>query len=252
MLKRALILGALVALLAAGTASALRIQLGNLVMEIDGDFAPKALPANRDAPIMAQGSARIATADGSLPPTLKRMVLEFDRHGHVQTRGIPPCSFRRLNDTVTKDARRACGRAIVGQGMGRAVVKFPDQAPIPATAPLTLFSGPRVGGDPTIFAHAYMTVPAPTTYVVPIRIRDIRKGRYGYRTVINFPEIAGGHGIPLAGKIRVGKKWKFKGRNLSYLNASCVGGRLQARGFFSFDDRSELQGTLFNRCRVRR
>lgn len=252
MLKRIIAAGCVLALVVAGTASAVKIDFGNILMEIDGDFAPKALPAKKMAPINAWGSAEIGTKDGEYPPVLDRMRIEFDRNGDVETRGLPHCTYRKLDNTVTRDARRFCGKAIVGKGMGHAVVLFPDSAPIKAGAPLTIFNGPKQGGDPTVLAHAYMTVPAPTTYVVPIRILDIKKGRYGHQINAKIPRIAGGHGIPLDGKVKIGHRWTYKGEKLSYIKARCNGGRLQARGFFDFKDGSKLQGSVFNTCKVKR
>ncbi len=107
------------------------------------------------------------------------------------------------------------------------------------------------GGDPTVFAHAYTTVPAPTTFVVPIRIETIHNGRYGYRVHARIPKIAGGAGHPLSGSIRVGRKWTFKGKKHSYVNARCADGRLQAVGEFSFKDGTRMKGTFLSPCQIR-
>lgn len=252
MIKRAIAAGCVLALLVAGSASAVRIGFGNLVMDIDGGFSPQALPAAKMAPIKAWGSLKIDTKDGEWPPVLERFRLEFDKNGDVETRGLPKCTYGRLINTVTSDARRFCGKAIVGKGMGHAVVLLPDSRPIKAGAPLTIFNGPKQGGDPTVLAHAYMTVPAPTTYVVPVRIYDIKKGRYGHQINAKIPKIAGGWGIPLDGKVEIGRTWTFKGKKLSYIKARCRGGRLQARGIFDFKDGTSLNGSVFNRCKVKR
>lgn len=252
MLKRVLFIGGVLLLAGASSAYALKIGFGNLAMEIDGDFAPKALPKHRDAPIKIEGYAKIRTKDGTHPPVLKTLTILYDRHGHVETRGLPRCSVRQLENTDVRTARRKCPRAIVGRGNGRAVILFPDSRPIPAKSPITIFNGPKFKGDPTVIAHAYLTVPVPTTFTVPVRIERIRKGRYGYRTKAKIPKIAGGYGSPVYGKLRINRRWKFRGKRLSFVNARCVGGRLQARGYFTFDDGTKLNGTLFNRCRTRR
>ena len=252
MLRRIIAAGSILCLVGIGTASAERIEFANIVMHINGGFAPKALPPDHMVPITAWGSAKIGTKDGTVPPVLQHMRIEFDRNGDVETRGLPHCTYRKLNDTITSDARRFCGRAIIGKGKGHAIVTLPDSRPIKAGAPLTIFNGPKEGGDPTVLAHAYMTRPAPTTYVVPIRILRINKGRYGRQINVKIPEIAGGWGTPLDGRVKVGRTWRFKGKKFSYVKARCRGGRLQARGFFDFKDGSKLRGTVFNRCRVKR
>ena len=244
--------GLVLASAAASSAWALKIDFGNIAMEIDGGFAPKSLPPNRDAPISIHGYAKIRTKDGSHPPVLKKLIIEYDRHGHVETRGLPTCTIGRLENTDVKTARRNCPGAIVGKGFGRARIQFPDSLPIPAGSPLTIFNGPRYRGDPTVIAHAYLTVPVPTTFTVPVRIETIRKGRYGYRTEAEIPKIAGGYGSPVYGRIKVDRRWRHRGRSLSYVNARCSGGRLQARGYFDFNNGDRLQGTVLNRCKVRR
>ena len=148
-------------------------------------------------------------------------------------------------------ARKLCPGAIVGTGHGHAVVKFPEQAPIPADSPITIFNGPRKGGDPTVFAHAYITVPAPTTFVVPVRIETIHNGRYGYRVNTEIPKLAGGSGIPISGSIKIGRKWTYKGKKHSYVNARCADGRLQAVGSFGFKDGTLMKGTFLSPCQVR-
>ena len=60
-------------------------------------------------------------------------------------------------------------------------------------------------------------------------IEKINKGVYGYRTKAKIPRIANGYGIPISGKLTIGKKWTYKGQKHSYVNARCETGHLQAR-----------------------
>ena len=82
-------------------------------------------------------------------------------------------------------------------------------------------------------------------------IERIHKGTYGYRTIAKIPKIAGGAGVPIAGHLKIGRKWTFKGKRHSYLNARCQTGRLQAEGQFAFADGTHLKGTFLRRCKVR-
>jgi hypothetical protein len=243
---------AVLALVAAGSALAIRIQAGNILVIGDGGFTPTALPKYVDAPITIFGHGRIGTVDGSLPPVLKTLQFEFDRHGSVETSGLPVCTAAKLQSTTVPLARKLCPGAIVGKGFGKAIVKFPEQAPIPVSSPITIFNGPRKGGDPTVLAHAHTTVPVSTTFVVPVRIETIHNGRYGYRVKAKIPRIAGGAGVPVAGSLRVGRRWTSGGRRHSFVNARCADGRLQAVGEFSFDDGSRLKGSFLRLCQVRR
>jgi hypothetical protein len=250
--KRLIIVSAAVALLlAAGTASGLTLRAGDLVISADGGFSPKSLPRTENAPITLHGGGKIGTTSGALPPILQTLDIEFDRHGSVVTTGLPVCTKGKLLATTTATARRKCAGSIVGEGHGSAIVKFPEQAPIPTSSPITLFNGPPDHGDPTVLAHAYLSVPAPTTYIVPVVIETIHNGLYGYRTKATIPKIAGGAGIPISGSLKIGKKWTYKGKQLSYINARCETGRLQAKADFTFNDGTFLSGTFLRPCTVR-
>jgi len=237
--------------LAAKKVTRVHLIAGNIVIDGQGGFAPTALPKNKDAPIELFGSGKISTVDGELPPVLKNIQFEFDKHGSVDTVGLPKCTSAKLQATTVPQARKLCPGAIVGTGHGHAVVKFPEQAPIPADSPITVFNGPVVGGDPTVFAHAYITVPAPSTIVIPVRIETIKNGRYGYRVNTEIPKLAGGYGIPISGSIKIGRTWTYKGKKHSYINARCADGRLQAVGSFGFKDGTHMQGSFLSPCQVR-
>jgi hypothetical protein len=245
---RASAIAAALLLITAGTALALRLTVGNIVVTADGGFSPTTLPKHEFAPIKLHGYGKIATADGGIPPVLEKIIIWFDKHGEVETRGLPVCTQAKLAATTTPQARKLCPGAIVGTGFGKAIVYFPESAPIPASSPITIFNGPKKNGNPTVLAHAHLTVPGPTTFVVPIEIQKVNDGRYGFKTVAKIPKIAGGAGVPIYGRLSIGREWKYKGKTLSYANASCPDGHLQAKGQFHFKDGSFLQGELAKAC----
>jgi hypothetical protein len=249
---------AVIALLAiAATAAAIRdkevIELrgGNLVLVGRGDFAPEALPKHHNAPIILHGAGHVSTVNGELPPILERVKAEFDRHGALDTTGLGVCTTGKLRATTVATARRVCRDAIVGEGVGHGIIKFPEQAPIPVSSPLTLFNGPKEHGFYTVIGHGYLDVPVPTTYIVPVVIERIHNGVYGYRIDVKIPPIAGGYGIPISVKGKVGRKWTYKGKKHSFLNARCETGHLQAHGVFTFKEAVTLSGTVIKLCKVR-
>jgi hypothetical protein len=248
LLRVFLISGALL-LVAAGSAFGLRLGIGNIIVTTDGGFSPTTLPKHEFAPITIKGHGKISTVDGALPPVLKRITFLFDKHGSVETKGLPVCTKGKLAATTTQQARALCPGAIVGTGVGKAIVAFPESKPIPASSPITIFNGPKKHGNPTVLAHAHLTIPVPTTFVVPIEIQKIHDGRYGYKTIAEIPKIANGAGIPIYGSIAIGRKWTYKGKKMSFINASCPDGHLQAKGEFTFKDGTFLQGTFLKPCR---
>lgn len=251
-LLRTLVGIAAVALIGAGTAQAIKLRIGNIVIVANGGFTPTTLPKRENAPIKLYGNAKFSTVDGTRPSPLRQIVIEFDKHGAVETRGLPKCTRAKLVATTTAAARRNCRGSIVGTGFGTAIVELPEQRGIKASSPLTLFNGPRVHGNPSVLGHAHLDYPAPTTYVILIEIEKISNGRYGFRTVADFPKIANDYGSPLSGHLKIGREWKHKGKTLSFANAHCADGRLQAKAEFSFKDGSFVQGTVFRPCKVRK
>jgi hypothetical protein len=249
-LRISLIAGLMV-LAAAGTALAVRLQAGNVIVVADGGPTPTKLPRGHLAPIKLHGHGRIFTSDGSTPPILKTIELLFDKHGSVVTTGLPVCTKGKIAATDTAEARKQCAGSIVGKGFGKAVVLFPEQGPIHASSPITLFNGPPgKHGNPTVLAHAYLDVPAPTTYIISVEIQRIHDGRYGYKTLATLPRIAGGAGVPLYGELTIGRTWTYKGHKLSYINAECPDGRLEAEGTFGFEDGTKLTGSFVKKCTV--
>jgi len=250
-LLRAQVLALVVVLVIVGSAAAIVLRASNLVITTDGGFTPTTLPKKGFAPIKLHGFGKIDTEDGSLPPILETVTIWFDKHGEVETRGLPVCTPGKLAATTVPQARKLCPGAIIGKGFGKAVVAFPEQPPIPAGSAITLFNAKPKNGNPVVLAHAHLTVPAPTTFVVPIEVQRVNSGRYGFKTVAKIPKIAGGAGIPLYARLTVGREWKFKGETLSYANAGCPDGRLQAKGQFRFKDGTFLQGSVFKKCKGR-
>jgi hypothetical protein len=249
-LLRTLVVLAIAGLLGTGAAHALKLRIGNIIIVGDGGFTPTTLPKHENAPIKLFGHAKFSTVDGTRPSPLRRLVLEFDKHGAVETRGLEKCTMGKLVATTTKVARKLCPEAIVGKGFGTALVELPEQRGIEASSPLTLFNGPVKHGNPTVLGHAHIDYPGPTTYVILIEIQRIHHGRYGFKTVADFPRIVNDYGSPISGHLTIGKTWKYKGKTLSYANAHCADGRLQANAQFTFKDGSFVEGTVFKPCKV--
>ena len=249
-LLRTLIVGAVAALLVVAAAQAITLRVGDIIITGDGGFTPTTLPKHENAPIKLFGHAKFATTDGSRPSPLRTLTLEFDKHGAVETRGLEKCTMAKLVATTTKTARKLCPEAIVGTGFGTALVELPEQKGIEASSPLTLFNGPIKHGNPTVLGHAHIDYPGPTTYVIQIEIQKVHHGRYGFKTVANFPRIVNDYGSPISGHLTIGREWMYKGQRLSYANAHCADGRLQAKAEFSFKNGDFVQGTIFKPCKT--
>lgn len=227
------------------------VRAGNLVLRINGGVTPKALPRNRLAPITLHASGNIDTTDGTQPPALKEVTIDFDKHGTVNAKGLPVCQPGKLQATDTQHAKEACKGAIVGTGKTRVRVAFPEQAPFESSGPLVLFNGGVHGGVTTMFIHAYVDVPAPTAIVTRVRITKIHKGRYGTRAVATVPVIAGGSGSVIQFNLAVHRLFKRHGKKQSYLLARCANGHFFAHAVARYRNGPTMAGNVVRACSPR-
>ncbi|MGH2974234.1 MAG: hypothetical protein ACRDLL_05110 [Solirubrobacterales bacterium] len=227
------------------------VRAGNLVLELNGDVAPKRLPKKRLAPIALRISAGISNVDGSHPPAAKMVIADFDKHGTINARGLATCRSGQLQARSTTAAKAACRSAIVGSGKTTVEVAFPEQAPFLSTGPLVLFNGGVKRGVTTMYIHAYVDVPAPTAIVTTVKVKRIHKGRFGTRAIARIPKIAGGSGSVLRFSMKIKRTFTYKGKRRSYLLARCANGRFFAHGDIAFTGGPRVSGTLVRACQGR-
>jgi hypothetical protein len=204
------------------------LKAGTLVLKADGGVSPKALPKKTYAPVTVHIEGQISTSDGKHPPAFREATIDFDKNGKISTTGLPVCTSGQLNSQTTAAAKKVCGKTEIGSGSGKIEIAFPEQRPIPVNAPITVFNGGTKGGKTTLFIHTFITVPVPSAVVTTVTIKNIKKGRYGLRTVSKVPVIAGGAGSVLSFDINFGKKYSYKGKQQSYLTARCTDGKFLA------------------------
>jgi hypothetical protein len=234
-------------LLASGLAGAAEVRYGTLVLRADGSFEPRLLPKRTFAPIRFEGYGEVKTTDGSLPPALQHVKLDFDADGRLTTAGLPVCQPSQLEAASPREARRRCRGAIVGTGRIAAAVAA-GGGRIQISSAMTLFNGPRQSGDPTAILHAQAPAPVSETYVVTIPI-ERRGGLYRYRAEFDVPPIAGGLGSLTRIEARIGRRYRAGGTERSYVSARCSDYILQTQGFFSFADGTVIYGSVFKACR---
>jgi hypothetical protein len=232
----------------AAVAAAITTQVGNLKVSATAEFTPRAFPEHGTVPAGFSSIVRIKTLNGDLPPALKTLIFEFDKHGKLNFKGVPTCTAAKLEGTTPGEARKRCAGALLGTGTGKARVEMPGKAPFTISSPISIFNAPPEGGRPAMIAHAYETVPTPQALLVPFSIEKVSHGRYGYRTEIELPEIAGGDGAAILAEAKFGRTYKRHGQKVGYAEAECVGGRLQVYGKLIFADGSLLQSLLTSPC----
>lgn len=250
-MKRLLAAGALLCcVLFAGAANAALVRVGNLVLTADGGFKPSTLPRSTYAPINFDGEANLRAVDGSVPPPLQQLVLDFDRDGRLSTAGLPVCQPTSLEEATTTEARNRCPGAIVGTGHASVEIGGGGAQPFVVSSPLTFFNGPRLAGKSTVIMHARITVPAVQNFVITIPIEK-RAGGYRYRATVDLPPIAGGLGSLTHLDASIGKRYRSAGKERSYVSARCSDGIFSTRGRFTFGNGTIIDGSVEKPCSVR-
>jgi hypothetical protein len=241
----------LVALVAVGDANSATVRVGRVVVHADGGFTPQTLPRHRYVPISFKGYLDIASTDSGPVVPLKQVRLEFDRDGRLSTRGLPVCPKARIEDTTPRQARRRCGKALVGKGNAEAAVPVAGGGSLVISSPLSLFNGPRVGGRPSVVGHAQTHFPTTQTYVVQVPI-ERESGPFAYSATIDVPELAEGLAAVTHVDGRVGRRYRARGKKRSYTSARCSDGVLETRGRLEFADGTIIEGSVFRACFVPR
>jgi hypothetical protein len=235
-----------VAALMATAATGALVEINNLILRADGGFKPQSLPRDRFAPISFHGHIDIAARDGGKPSPLRQALIDFDRDGRLSVAGLPSCPPQTIAGASVEEARSSCRAAIVGRGEVRALVSV-EGTLVPASSPLTIFNGPRLGGNPTAVLHARTTVPATQVYAIVVPI-ERRRGGFRYRARIDLPPIAGGFGALTHLDVEIGRRYRAGGKSRSYVSARCRDNVLQTHGRLSFEDGTVIDGLVEKFC----
>lgn len=239
-------LGALMAVSVAGVSSAEKVTVGNLEFEAEGKFVPKALPKKSLAPISLTAEGKIKTKDGTHPPALKEVLLETDKNGAINVKGVPTCTSGKLQSQDSDAARAICKKAIVGEGTTEVEIEFPDSKPVNVKSDLIVFNGGG-SGTITLYIHAYITVPVPAAIVTTVKIKKINKGRYGLLSKATIPKIAGGSGSVKSFNLTIAKKFSYQ-KKYNILSAKCPDGKLQAHAVAVFADGTKAATDFVKPC----
>ena len=94
-MRRKLVIGAAAlaaALVVSSLALAAVIQQNNLRITVLSQILPYKLPREGTAPIAVFVSGHVGSVNGEVPPQLQRMRIKVNRHGLLQSKGLPTCT----------------------------------------------------------------------------------------------------------------------------------------------------------------
>lgn len=233
------------------------IEHGGVRVSVNAAIAPRRLPRHSDAPIRFSLSARVLSTGESVPPQLRRISIEINRHGHLDGSGLPTCRLQEIQPATTAGALAACRRALIGEGRFSAKVLIPQQAPFPSAGKIVAFNG-RWHGRPAILAHVYGLAPVPTSYTLPFTIGTVRKGTYGTVLSASLPHFTSKWGYVTGISLKIGRSFRSHGAWRSYLAASCpapagfsVASFPLSRATLGFSGHKPITQTLVRSCSVR-
>jgi hypothetical protein len=258
-MKRLVFTGMLLAAVLLGAAIA-RAEIsgdGNLFVSFSGGFTPHALPRDRDVPVKVQLSTSIKTADDSRPPPLRRISFAVNRYGRISTEGLPVCRPDLLESTDPSTALARCGGALVGRGQLTANVEFPNREPFSAHGKVLAFNG-TAHGRPAILIHIYGSRPVNITVILTFAIRHPAKGKFGTVLTTTIPRLASDLGYVTKVSLVFDRRYRYRGRERSFLSARCAapsgfGGAIFSftKGTFTFAGDKQIATTLTRNCTVR-
>jgi hypothetical protein len=204
----------------AGMASAAVVQEGNLRITVLSQILPYKLPRHGTAPIAVFVSGHLSAPKGGIPAQLQRMTVEVNKHGLLQSKGLPTCRLAEIQPASTERALASCGDAVVGSGQFWAHIVLPDQGAYSTHGRLLIFNG-RQKGKPALLTHIFTANPFFSSFVIPFAIKKISKGAYGTELSASLPQALGSWGYVDRIKLTLKRKYTYRGKQLSYFNAGC-------------------------------
>lgn len=253
-------IAALVVALALGIsayASGVVFQEKGLRVTVLSQLKPYKLPRTKPAPIAVFIAGHLSTPEGGIPPQLQRLTIDVNRHGLLQSRGLPVCRLGQIQPATTSQALSNCADALIGSGQFWAHIVFDDQAPVPTRGRLLVFNG-RKHGHPALFAQIFTSHPFNSAFVIPFSIKKIHKGPYGTELTTYLPDALGEWGYLDRIKLTLKRDYTYRGEQLGYFNAACPAAKGAKRAAFplayatfSFAGHEPLSATVNKTCGVR-
>jgi hypothetical protein len=245
------------ALLLAAHSPAINAIKGNLIVAFNGTITPSKLPRDKAAPVGVQMGGKIKTTDRTVPPKLQRIILDINRNGRLQTKGLPTCSLGQLRNATNQAARQVCGDALIGSGSVTSRVAFPAQGPFASNGELLAFNGRRKGRQ-AIFAKVRSDQPLLVDFLIVFEVKK-KGGTFGTSLVGKIPPIASGYGRISAFNLLLRRQYSFHGKRLSYASAACpapegftAANFAFAKVSYQFEDGRNLSSKLVRQCKVRK
>jgi hypothetical protein len=232
--------------------------VGNVEMTTSATLSPERLPREGRAPVAVTLGWKVATTDGTTPPTLKKLRIDINRNGILDPTGLPICPYAKIQPASTQRALKNCRSSLVGRGSFAALVGLEGQESYVSRGKMVVFNSER-GGKPVLFGQIYSALPFSSSFVITFKVSKVRKGEYGTSLTAVLPPNLRAWGNLTEITMRLSRKYGYRGRQRSFLSANCptpkgvgVASFKLARTSFAFVGGQQLGSILTDSCRVRR
>jgi hypothetical protein len=263
MLKRPSLIVALVIAAATAIAASVAIAgpLGSPVVTPNGNaqsvgavITPKKLSKTTFTPGALEVTTKLtnSSSPNGVPVPTVRVVIDFDKNAKIFTKGIPTCDPAKLQNTSTEVALQQCGKAKIGSG--KATALLPGSSTVfTINQTVTAFNGVPKGGKPVVILHTYGTTPLQTTLVLVGTVSEYNKEGFGPRLDLEVPKLAGGTGALTDFQVKIDKKYKYKGKRVSFISAKCPNSKkLKTRAAFTFIDGETATPKYVQTCKQKK
>jgi hypothetical protein len=231
--------------------------VGNVEMTTSAKLSPKKLPRDGRAPVAVTLGWKVATTDGSTPPSLKTLKIEINKNGILDPTGLPICPFDKIQPASTERALKNCRSSLVGKGSFAALVGLEGQESYVSKGKMVVFNSEK-GGKPVLFGQIYSAFPFSSSFVITFKVSKLKKGEYGTALTAVLPANLRAWGNLTEITMRLSRKYGYQGRQRSFLSANCptpkgvpTSSFKLARTSFAFVGGQKIGSILTDSCRVR-
>jgi hypothetical protein len=244
-------------LFGAALAGAEITRKGNLQVAVSGKLSPQKLPRHGASPVAVTLGGKITTTDGAEPPQLRKLQIEINRHGRLDSTGLATCNAALIRTASNGRALAACGPALVGEGRFFGTITLPGTAPYPIEGKLLVFNSTEHGSQ-VLIGHVYSPHPFATSFLISFQVKQGAKGTYGTVLVANMRKALGSQKNLTGIEMTLNRRYAYKGARRSYVSAGCPAPKgvnvvsfPLARTSFSFADGQEVTTVLNRTCGAR-
>jgi hypothetical protein len=195
-------------------------QHGDLIASFQGGIFPKRLPRSEPAPVSVRVAGNVKTTHGLRLPQLRKISVAINRFGRLYDKGLPTCRVSSIQPATEAVAKKRCAGSIVGSGHVTLVVRLPSQSDYTSRNNLLAFNGPRRHGQKLILAQIYSVNP-PGAIILTFTIKK-HKGLYGNVIETTLPTYAQNWAYLTNFEMTLGRTYRYRGRERSYVSAACT------------------------------